>query len=234
MALGLSTSLFGEEKKSEPLDLTPNMRDQASSGIAYLKGKQLALELLKEGYKIDDFSISAMKEGFAEALSLKDSTVKHADFQVAVNLAKAKLQERELNLAKVNTEASKVWLVDNAKKEGVKETASGLQYKAVKKLDLKDAAKSDPEAKDVRYFITYQSANTNGVVFEQSPPKKLVGVGDNLLPGLAEALTLMEVGDHWQIYLKPELAYGGRRVGKALEPGSIVIMDVVLAAVKPK
>lgn len=234
MALSLSSSLFGQENKPMVLDLAPDMRDNASSGIAYLKGKQLALELLKEGYTVEDFSIAAMQKGFAEALSLKDSTVKHADFQVAVSLAKAKLQERELKLAKVNVETSKAWLVENAKKEGVKETASGLQYKAVKKLELKDSDKVDSEAENVRYFITYQSANKDGVVFEQSPAKKLVGVGENLLPGLAEALDLMAIGDHWQLYMKSELAYGGRRVGAALEPGGIVIMDVVLAAIKPQ
>ena len=59
-------------------------------------------------------------------------------------------------------------------------------------------------------------------------------MGKDLLPGLAEALELMQVGDHWQLYLKPELAYGNRRVGATLEPGSIVIMDVILAAVKPE
>ena len=216
------------------LALSPEMREQASSGIAYIKGKQLALELLKEGYKLDDFSSEAMQKGFMEAISKKDSTVKLADFQVALNLAKAKLQERELNLAKTNTKAAKTWLAENAKKKGVKQTASGLQYTVVKKSEAKKTSKGDTKAEKQRYFISYQSANKEGVVFEKSPSQQLVGVGKDLLPGVAEALEMMAVGDHWQLYLKPELAYGGKRVGMALEPGSIVIMDVVLAGVKPE
>ncbi len=239
-AICLLPNLHAQEKTAtktttktiDALDISTEMREQASSGIAYLKGKQLAVELLNEGYQLDDFSPEAMQKGFMEAISQKDSTVKISDFQVAVNLAKAKLQERELKLSKTNMKASEAWLEDNSMKEGVKQTTSGLQYKVVKKGEVEVAEKDKVKAGDERYFISYQSANTDGIVFETSPPEKLVGVGENLLPGLAEALKLMKTGDHWQLYLKPELAYGNRRVGASLEPGSIVVMDVMLAGIQ--
>lgn len=232
----LSQSPFIYADEIKPLEIDTGLRSEVSSGFAYLKGKELVAELLKKGYTTEDFSLDGFTQGFTEAMAKKDSSVKMADFQVARNLMNAKLQERELSLAKSNLEISTQWMLENSKKEGINTTKSGLQYEVIKKAEgevttFNTADQSEAEQK--RFFISYASANTNGVVFEASAKGKLVGLVETPLKGLSEALSIMPVGSHWKLYIKPELGYGGKRVGAAMEPNSILVMNVLLAAVKP-
>ncbi|MGJ8673543.1 FKBP-type peptidyl-prolyl cis-trans isomerase N-terminal domain-containing protein [Rubritalea sp.] len=231
-----STSPLVSAEEEKPLEVTSELREQVSSGVAYLKGKELVAELRKQGYEVSDFSLEAFAEGFAEAMMGKDSSIKMADFRVALNLMNAKLQERELLLAKSNLEVSAKWMKNNAKKEGVKITKNGMQYEVIKSGEGKVTAFNTKELepkKRNRFFISYANADTEGVVFEGSPQKKLVGLTETPIKGLAEALNIMPVGSHWKLYLKPQLAYGARRVGAVLEPNAVVVMDVLLSDVKP-
>ena len=91
-----------EEEKTQVIKLEKSQREEVSKGIAYMKGKELVNDLLKQGFTMEDFSSKAFSEGFSEALNQKASTIKLEDFQVTFNLVKAKLLERELSLSKKN------------------------------------------------------------------------------------------------------------------------------------
>jgi FKBP-type peptidyl-prolyl cis-trans isomerase FklB len=221
------------ESKLPSLNVSDEARENASHGLGYLKGRELALELFKSGYVADDFSLEGFKKGFGEALAEKDSTVDSKQLKVAIDLMKAHLQERERIVAKSNLMEAEAWLATNAKKEGVKTTKSGLQYEIVKQGEG-EVYQSPPagEVEKRRFLITYEGSTFDGKVFERIGGDKMVAVGEQGVPGLVEALKLMPVGSTWKIYLKPELAYGDRRVNAYVGPNQGVMFTVNLGGLK--
>lgn len=229
------TAQTKEKEKGQVLDVSEKVKSESSIGLGYLKGKELANELLKSGYQLDDFAVEELMKGFGEALRGKDSSVQAKNFKVAIDLMKAKLQERELKVAKENLVKSKAWLTANAKEKGVKTTASGLQYQVMtagkgEVFKAKELKKGEVDKR--RFLIHYRSSTVDGVVFEQLPKGKIVAVGEDVLPGLGEALKMMPVGSKWKLFLKPELAYGEQRLGALIKPNSVVVMEVELLGIK--
>lgn len=219
-------------KELASLNVTSSAKSKASHGLGYLKGRELALELMKSGYQLKDFSNEDFVKGFSEALTLKDSTVKSKELKVAVDLMKAHLQERESKLATQNKAAAVKWLAENAKKKGIKTTKSGLQYEVVEtgKGEVYKAPQKGEQPK--RFLITYEGSDFEGKVFERIGGDKVVAVGEQGIPGLIEALKIMPVGSTWKLYLKPSLAYGERRLNSVVAPNTGVIFKVKLEAIK--
>jgi FKBP-type peptidyl-prolyl cis-trans isomerase len=143
------------------------------------------------------------------------------------------LQERERVLAESNARAATEWLAANAKKEGVKSTESGLQYEVVEKGEgeVYKAPAAGKEDKR-RFLITYEGMTFDEKVFERVGGEQMFAVGEQGIPGLVEALKLMPVGSTWKLFLKPELAYGDRRVNALVGPNQGVIFMVTLGAIK--
>ena len=242
LAFTLSAPSYGQNKKdpsesSAPdvpkLNVSAEARADASHGLGYLKGRELAVELLKSGYVAGDFSPEGFQKGFGEALAEKDSSVDSKELKVAIDLMKAHLQERERTLAKLNNDAAEKWLASNKKKEGVKATESGLQYEVITKGEgdtYQAPAKGEPEKR--RFLITYEGSTFDGKVFERIGGDEMVAVGDQGIPGLVEALKLMPVGSTWKLFLSPELAYGDRRINAHVGPNQGVIFEVTLGGIK--
>lgn len=235
LSIALTSLAFVFPLFAEPLDVSNDLREQASAGVGYLHAKSLIATLVSQGYELDDFSADALAEGFRQALGEKDSDVQVEDFNVAMNLMRAKLQERELALSRRNLKASEEWLAENEKESGVTTTDSGLQYEIIKAgegatfSEIEAAEESDTR----RFLIRYVGSTHEGTPFETSPQNQFVSVRENLLPGLQEALELMPEGSHWKLYLSPSLAYGSKRLPGKLPPGSVVVMDVFLADITP-
>jgi len=236
MFLGLTSCLALADTEAPVLELEKSQREQISKGIAYMKGKELVKDLLNQGFQVEDFSSEAFIEGFAEAVKKEDSEIKVEDFQVAFNLMKAKLLERELSLSKKNKAKSDQWLAENLKKKEVSATESGLQYEVIVKGEGEvypfNAANQKAKEKQ-RFFIKYLLRDKEGKVLEGSPNEKFVGITETPIKGLSEALGLMSVGSQWKLYLKPELAYGSKRIGASVAPGEIVVLEVILGKVQP-
>lgn len=132
----------------------------------------------------------------------------------------------EKNLATANE-----FLGDNAKKEGVETTDSGLQYKVLSRGE--DAGESPGEADVVR--VHYEGRLLNGTVFDSSyargePVEFPLG---RVIPGWIEGVQLMKEGDKFQFFIKPELAYGERGTpGGPIGPNELLVFDVELLEVK--
>lgn len=127
-----------------------------------------------------------------------------------------------------NLEAANKFLAENEKKPGVKKTASGLQYKM-----LKEGTGPKPTVSD-RVAVHYRGTLLNGTEFDASsrrgPEPTVFGVGQ-VIKGWTEALTNMNVGSKWEVFIPPALAYGenGQR---NIEPNSLLIFDVELVEIK--
>ena len=124
-------------------------------------------------------------------------------------------------------EAGEKFLAENAKREGVTTTASGLQYKV-----LTDAIGQKPVATDsVRCH--YEGRLIDGTVFDSSYQRgeptsfPLQGV----IKGWTEGLQLMSLGAKFRFFIPYELAYGAQGAGGAIPPYAALVFDVELLGI---
>ncbi len=137
------------------------------------------------------------------------------------------MQEANQKAAKQNREIGEAFLSENAKREGVKTTASGLQYEV-----LESGNGAQPTAND-RVEVHYTGKLIDGTVFDSSVERGVpatFGV-TQVIPGWVEALQLMHEGDKWRLYIPSDLAYGPNGAGGLIGPDTTLIFDVQLLRV---
>ena len=133
--------------------------------------------------------------------------------------------DRKLN--EENITAGKRFLEENAKQEGVKVTASGLQY-----LVIKEGTGAKPGKNDA-VTVHYTGRLIDGTVFDSSIERgepATFGVGQ-VIAGWTEALQLMQEGAAWRLFIPSDLAYGSQGTGP-IRPHSTLIFDVQLLKVE--
>ena len=125
----------------------------------------------------------------------------------------------------VTTENS--FLEENATKEGVSVTDSGLQYKVL----LEGTGKS-PAATD-RVTVHYEGTLTDGTVFDSSYDRgQPIDFGLNqVIRGWTEGVQLMKEGAKYKFFIPSELAYGPRGAGGVIGPNEDLIFTVELIRV---
>lgn len=133
-------------------------------------------------------------------------------------------------VAAANLEAGQAFLADNAKKEGVQTTASGLQYKVLR-AGPEGGLRPKP-ADEVK--VHYEGRLTSGEVFDSSYERGVPASFplEGLVPGWVEALQLMRPGDQWELYVPASLGYGDREAGQ-IPPNSVLIFKIELLGVLP-
>jgi FKBP-type peptidyl-prolyl cis-trans isomerase len=82
-------------------------------------------------------------------------------------------------------------------------------------------------------LVTYTGSLVDGSVFDQSKDGPTMFGVNEVIKGWTEALTLMHEGDHWKIYIKPELGYGEAGQQPKIPQNAILIFDVQLVKVNP-
>ena len=131
--------------------------------------------------------------------------------------------------AQLGREKGEAFLIENAKKEGVKTLPSGLQYRVLKEGDGKHPRKAD------QVVVHYKGTLIDGTEFDSSykrgEPAKF-GV-QQVIKGWTEALPLMKEGSKWMLYIPWQLAYGEKGSGKLIGPKETLIFEVELIAVMP-
>ncbi|WP_233080830.1 FKBP-type peptidyl-prolyl cis-trans isomerase [Rheinheimera soli] len=126
--------------------------------------------------------------------------------------------------ALLNHEKGSAFLAENSKKEGVKTTASGLQYEVLQSGN----GETHPSASST-VRVHYHGTLTDGTVFDSSVERdETISFPLNrVIPGWTEGLQLMKVGDKFRFFIPSGLGYGNRSAGK-IPPGSVLIFDVEL------
>lgn len=132
--------------------------------------------------------------------------------------------------AEANAKAAEFFLTSNARAEGVRTTASGLQYKVIASGP---SGAPSPDRNDL-VRVDYEGALTDGTVFDSSFAKGIPFAThvDEVVPGWTEALQLMKAGDEWTLYLPPALGYGERGQGD-IPPNAVLVFRVKLLDVAP-
>ena len=119
------------------------------------------------------------------------------------------------------------FLTKNAEEEGVIVLPSGLQYQIIK-----EGTGAKPGLRDT-VTMEYHGTLVDGTVYHSSYERgKPVTIQVNrLIKGWSEALTLMQEGAEWKLFIPPELAYGERGSGQLIGPNEALILEVVLIKV---
>jgi FKBP-type peptidyl-prolyl cis-trans isomerase FkpA len=106
------------------------------------------------------------------------------------------------------------FLKENAEKQGVKTTPSGLQYKV-----LREGSGKSPKATDV-VVVNYRGTLTNGKEFDSSykAGQPIEFPLDRVIPGWTEGVQLMKEGAKYEFFIPSNLAYGSRGAGGVIGP----------------
>ena len=173
----------------------------------------------------DSISADLFTAGFRAAL-VGDSTL-FTDDKAREYFEDRLVASRE-EAQRVYREANEQWLAQNRDKEGVKTTASGLQYKI-----LRAGTGAVPTDKD-RVTVKYEGKMIDGTVFDSSykrTPQSSTFSCTQVIKGWTEALTMMPVGSKWELYIPQELGYGSRQAGQ-IKPYSTLIFTVELEGIE--
>lgn len=142
----------------------------------------------------------------------------------------SEMQAEAAKQGEVNRKNGEAFLTENAKREGIKVTESGLQYEVL------ESGKGDsPKASD-NVEVHYTGKLIDGTVFDSSVERGVpasFGV-TQVIPGWVEALQLMHEGDKWRLYIPSDLAYGPNGAGGVIGPNMTLIFDVELLRVIKK
>ena len=205
-----------EEKKVEPkLEIVSDV-DSASYAMGVYMGKQSAMQLSSQNFNIDLF-VKAFVDAVYEA-PLKMSPDSAVAF---LNAYEKKVREQE---AEQRKKLQSDFLEENAKREGVHITASGLQYMVVKMGEGEKPIASD------KVRVHYEGFLLDGKKFDSSIDrgKPTEFTLNRVIKGWTEGLQLMPVGSKFTFYIPYNLAYGSQGAGNAIPPYSTLIFEVEL------
>ena len=173
-----------------------------------------------------------LKLGLEDAInnrtfSLSDSEIKSV-FDNYLKLIQLRNKKLIAELSNKNIKQEKAFLTKNKNKTGVITLASGLQYKVIKlgtgsKAKITDTVTTHYEGRDL-------DGNVFDSSYKRGEPATFTLKG--VIPGWTEALTLMNEGAIWEIYIPSKLAYGEKGAGKSIEPNSALIFKIELLKIK--
>ena len=199
--------------------------DKLSYGLGLGIGQQLA-QMNIEGLNIDDFA-----DAIRDVINGNDLKVEHREAQQIVQNYFAeqekKLQAERAEKGKAAKEAGEKYLAENAKKEGIITTASGLQYKV-----LKEGTGKQPKATD-KVRCHYEGFLIDGTVFDSSVQcgEPAVFPLDGVIVGWTEGLQLMREGGKYRFFIPYKLGYGEGGAGASIPPFATLVFDVELLEV---
>ncbi len=180
-----------------------------------------------------DINIPVLMAGLKDAVEgkkplLTDEQVKETMTAYSKTMMEKQAAEAKEATAK-NASVGEKYLAENKAKEGVKTTASGLQYKVIK-----EGSGESPKETDT-VVVNYKGTLINGTEFDSSYKRNEPATFpvNRVIKGWTEALQLMKPGAKYELVIPASLAYGERGAGQDIGPNETLIFDVELLSVKP-
>ena len=198
-----------------------------TSSMSYALGYQLGRDLA--GTELDS---QALLQGLGDGRSGAEPKLGPDAMQGALATLEQRINaqraKEQAEAAQKTAAAGTAYLADNARREGVKTTASGLQYKVIKAGSGRSPALNDTVT--VHYRGTLVDGSEFDSSYQRGQPATFPVSG--VIAGWTEALQLMKEGAQWQLVIPPALAYGDR----GPLAGQVLIFDVELidAAAAPQ
>ncbi|MDB3926601.1 FKBP-type peptidyl-prolyl cis-trans isomerase [Flavobacteriales bacterium] len=190
--------------------------------LSYSLGVSVANNLKSSGF--ETIESSAISAAFNDVFSENDVKISEEDANALIQDYFMELSQKKSQEA---TNKGQAFLDENAAKEGVVTTASGLQYQV-----LTEGQGAKPAASD-EVTVHYHGTLIDGTVFDSSvdrgqPATFPVG---GVIQGWVEALQLMNVGSKYKLFIPSNLAYGERGAGGSIGPNETLIFEVELLSI---
>ncbi len=231
MQMGVDTTYMADFIKGVKEGSGMNTPKEAAYVAGLQIGRQVGNEIVErinQSLFKDDSTMSLNKSnflaGFFAALDQKSGlpTMEEAMAYVDTHAKAIEAKAMEAKYGE-NKAAGEKFLAENATKEGVKTTESGLQYKVIK--EGKGAVPTDKNTVKVHYKGTLIDGTEFDSSYSRNEPSSFPVTG--VIKGWTEALTMMPVGSKWELYIPQELAYGSRNSGQ-IKPFSALVFEVEL------
>ena len=218
--------------------------------LNYWIGVEVARSFKQQGIEVNqDIVIKGLKDKLSgvELLMAKDDLretigksqtepatydLKSQQLRSLVNAAmrrfQPELRQQQIKVAEDNKKEGEAFLAENRKKEGVVTLPSGLQYRILKAGDGRKPTEDDTVE------VHYRGSRIDGTEFDNSylTGKPATFKITEVITGWREALQLMPVGSKWQLFIPPQLIYGGWEQAGDSKPNATLIFELELLAIK--
>ena len=191
--------------------------------ISYAIGLSMGQNLMGSG--VTSLEYADLAAGIKDVLEKNQPQISYQEAQQVLGKFFSELEQKIAGEAKAAGEA---FLAENAKREGVKVTESGLQYEV-----LEATIGQKPKATD-KVRVHYEGTLIDGTVFDSSYKRgESITFGLNqVIKGWTEGLQLMSVGSKYKLYIPYQLAYGERGAGANIPPYAALIFTVELLGIE--
>lgn len=191
--------------------------------VSYALGLSLGQNMASSGVKSIEYD--DLVAGMKAIMNKEKPAISFDEAQEVLNTFFAELEAQVAGKAKAEGEA---FLAENAKREGVIVTGSGLQYEV-----LTAAEGKKPKATD-KVKVHYEGTLIDGTVFDSSYRRgEAISFGLNqVIKGWTEGVQLMSVGAKYKFFIPYNLAYGERGAGAQIPPYAALIFTVELLGIE--
>jgi FKBP-type peptidyl-prolyl cis-trans isomerase FklB len=216
VAICTAVTVFAEDKPAQLKDL----KDKSSYSI----GLNVGFNMKRQNVEINQEAFDA---GMKDALSGRKPLLTEQEVRETMIAFEKDMQDKRTQLAQKNAGEAQKFLNENKGKEGVKTTASGLQYKV-----LKEGNGAQPKGSDT-VSVNYRGTLTDGTEFDSSYKRGQPATFpvSGVIKGWTEALQLMKAGSKYQLVIPPDLGYGQTGQG-SIPPNAVLVFEVELLEVK--
>lgn len=204
--------------------------------ISYMYGSTIGRQLgdPRTPFNID---FKAFIEGLQDAFNKKDLQITEQRMQQISMAFQQKMQAKANDQQKLQAKAAEkgigalkkgiAYLAANKKKEGVKETASGLQYRVIT-----EGKGAKPTATD-KVKVHYKGTLIDGTEFDSSYKRNKpfeASLAGGVIPGWLEGMKLMAVGSKFEFTIPHNLAYGERGQG-SIGPNEVLVFEIEMISI---
>jgi FKBP-type peptidyl-prolyl cis-trans isomerase FklB len=190
--------------------------------LSYSLGVNIGEGMKQQGFGIKDFEsfTKGIKDVFAKSIELSPDEMN--------KLLNDEFQRVQTEVVEAQKSAGIEFLAENAKREGVIVTESGLQYEILKEGDGPIPTLSDSVT------THYHGTLPDGKVFDSSVQRNEPATFpvSGVIKGWTEALQLMKTGSKYKLYVPSDLAYGERGAGGDIGPHQTLIFEVELLSIQ--
>ena len=191
--------------------------------ISYALGLSMGQNLMSSG--VESLNYQDLAAGIEDVLTKQQPKISYQEAQQVLNTFFQELEAKVAGAAKAEGEK---FLAENAKREGVKVTASGLQYEI-----LEPSLGQKPKATDT-VRVHYEGTLIDGTVFDSSYRRgeSITFPLNGVIQGWTEGLQLMSIGSKYKFFIPYQLAYGERGAGQSIPPYAALIFTVELLGIE--
>lgn len=191
--------------------------------ISYALGLSMGQNLMSSG--VESLNYQDLAAGIEDVLTKQQPKISYQEAQQVLNTFFQELEAKVAGAAKAEGEK---FLAENAKREGVKVTPSGLQYEI-----LEPSLGQKPKATDT-VRVHYEGTLIDGTVFDSSYRRgeSITFPLNGVIAGWTEGLQLMSIGSKYKFFIPYQLAYGERGAGQSIPPYAALIFTVELLGIE--